>query len=759
MLTAIDGFGTLPGMNVQRILFFILLIVAVAIPASAWAPANESYRKQFAQADKLVADKKPQEAEKIFSQLAGVEWPLADLAAVRARRLAEKAGRDAQVVDWNERIVAQYPYSRFRPAAMIDLIEHHLGNNQYQPAADLAARHLQDYPETNEAQVRYNYAIALEQLGRKKEAAAQYAETAYWHIGNYAAKAEAKVNQLRRQGWIISLPPRPAIWRKITELFEIRYYYTIDVFAERYARMYPGAADAFRARLVSVDAKFARRKSKDARRQLKELAKIARKKEDKLAVALRQIRYDRQATTAKKKNLYLQAVKLPAGSPTRLDGQLALMYLEWDERNFGAAADWAEQALKDDSRFLFVPADATWHAGFGRYLAGEFQRASALFTRYLTDYPEDSNRDAVQYWLGRTRQVLGDKDGARKQYQQCFDRWKGTYYGLLAEVRLAELGKRQPLFVTQSDVPESQKILTRAMQIPALKQNWEQANGGGTALDEGARQAMEHYRDNAPDEIKPQFAAVPELLALGLDDEAIACLDFIKDRAFRTADGAYFLSVAYGLAEDNLKSIIAANEAYWAVIEGRLSDPHHLVLRRRFPLLFQEMIFPAAKKHGLDPWFAIAVIKQESAFQMKARSWAGARGLMQIMPGTGRVIARRRKIKKFRTSDLYKPEVSLDFGCWLLADYMKKTDGDIPAVLSGYNAGFGRPMRWWPAHEGRTMDELVDLVPFRETKGYIKAIMRNYEMYQRLYKDKPHQQPPRPSVFEALMKKVKLFSS
>jgi len=153
----------------------------------------------------------------------------------------------------------------------------------------------------------------------------------------------------------------------------------------------------------------------------------------------------------------------------------------------------------------------------------------------------------------------------------------------------------------------------------------------------------------------------------------------------------------------------------------------------------------------------LAVIKQESAFQIAAKSWVGARGLMQVMPGTGAYIARKRKIKGFSTKSLFKPEVSVDFGCWLLADLKQKTDGDLPAMLSGYNAGYGRPLRWWPLHDGRSYDELVELIPFAETEGYVKAIMRNYEMYLRLYNDR-RDHPPRPSLFYGLTKPVKQFT-
>ena len=87
--------------------------------------------------------------------------------------------------------------------------------------------------------------------------------------------------------------------------------------------------------------------------------------------------------------------------------------------------------------------------------------------------------------------------------------------------------------------------------------------------------------------------------------------------------------------------------------------------------------------------------------------------------------------------------MSLDFGAWWLADLLADAGSDLPAALAGYNAGIGRPRRWWATHEGRDYDELIELIPFDETRGYVLGIMRNYEMYLRLYREAaPAPEPP-----------------
>ncbi|MCZ7583316.1 MAG: lytic transglycosylase domain-containing protein [Deltaproteobacteria bacterium] len=188
----------------------------------------------------------------------------------------------------------------------------------------------------------------------------------------------------------------------------------------------------------------------------------------------------------------------------------------------------------------------------------------------------------------------------------------------------------------------------------------------------------------------------------------------------------------FSLAGDQLESIKLADQAARERRTRKLWDPNDLIARRQFPMLHFDLIEKNAKDKNLDPYLVIALIKQESAFQTEAHSWAGARGLMQVIPPTGRYIARKRGIKNY---NLFEPETSVDFGTWYFARAYHGTGGDAPRTLAGYNAGPGRATRWWGQAVGRTYDETIERIPFDETRYYVKIILRNWEMYQRLYRD------------------------
>lgn len=118
---------------------------------------------------------------------------------------------------------------------------------------------------------------------------------------------------------------------------------------------------------------------------------------------------------------------------------------------------------------------------------------------------------------------------------------------------------------------------------------------------------------------------------------------------------------------------------------------------------FGDLIFAAGKRHGVNPELVSAVIRAESAFDARALSRKGARGLMQLMPAT----ARRYGVQP---SELWTPERNIEAGVRYLAFLKRKFDGDLPKILAGYNAGEGAVTRFG------------GIPPYRETQGYVRRI-------------------------------------
>ncbi|HPG29698.1 MAG TPA: lytic transglycosylase domain-containing protein, partial [bacterium] len=123
----------------------------------------------------------------------------------------------------------------------------------------------------------------------------------------------------------------------------------------------------------------------------------------------------------------------------------------------------------------------------------------------------------------------------------------------------------------------------------------------------------------------------------------------------------------------------------------------------------------------------------ESRFRTFATSPAGACGLMQIMPGTGKWIANKTGMSFFRTADLYIPHLNIKMGAWYFAYLQKKYDDCVFLSLAAYNGGHGNVANWINQIRSDDIDEFVEKIPFRETRNYVKKVLTSYNIYKQIY--------------------------
>ena len=151
------------------------------------------------------------------------------------------------------------------------------------------------------------------------------------------------------------------------------------------------------------------------------------------------------------------------------------------------------------------------------------------------------------------------------------------------------------------------------------------------------------------------------------------------------------------------------------------------------PLRYEETIHRYSREQDIDPYLVMALIREESYFRKDALSHARANGLMQLLLSTARRMARPFKIRLNRW-DLYKPEINVRFGCVYFRTLIDRYNGKVHMALAAYNAGEHRVDRWkqqfWYAE---TDDEFIEMIPFTETRNYVKNILRNYFYYRYYY--------------------------
>ena len=181
-----------------------------------------------------------------------------------------------------------------------------------------------------------------------------------------------------------------------------------------------------------------------------------------------------------------------------------------------------------------------------------------------------------------------------------------------------------------------------------------------------------------------------------------------------------------------LKAATLANKWGWhnSVITTLAKAKYWDDLELRFPLAHQKQILVQAKKQKINPAWAFAVIRQESAFTTDARSHAGAMGLMQLMPRTARSVARSMRIPMRNRSILLNSDTNIQLGVRYLRKVKEKYKGHPVLATAAYNAGATHVKRWLPEQASLPADIWIELVPFKETRNYMKRVLTYTVIYE-----------------------------
>jgi soluble lytic murein transglycosylase len=183
------------------------------------------------------------------------------------------------------------------------------------------------------------------------------------------------------------------------------------------------------------------------------------------------------------------------------------------------------------------------------------------------------------------------------------------------------------------------------------------------------------------------------------------------------------------LSEEERISIAAVAAALGDMgTAGGFSGPDFI---ETLPRAYEWLVVPAATRYGLDPNLLLAVMRVESAFQKQIVSYAGAVGLMQIMPRTGKLIAHALGREDFTAADLLDPRLNLEFAAWYLASLIRRFDGHLPLAIAAYNGGPHNVRRWMQESAEETpLDVLLERIPFTQTHRYVRKVLVHYQAYR-----------------------------
>jgi soluble lytic murein transglycosylase len=342
--------------------------------------------------------------------------------------------------------------------------------------------------------------------------------------------------------------------------------------------------------------------------------------------------------------------------------------------------------------------NAEWRVAWVSYLTRQPQADQKLKV-FLLKYPVSANAVDALYWLGRFSERSGNPAHARSFYNKALERFPETYFAFAAADRLVKLGPGEE---------NPADYLDRIPPPPPLRP----------------------FDEPIPPSAADRWARAQALRSIAFDASA----ELELKNAFFATGSPRFLIEASQAAFD--QGHFAAGMAYARLavpsFDSRKSDELPLsTWKALYPLPYESPLRRESVKNQLDPMIVAGLIRQESTFQADIVSHANAFGLMQLLPKTAKILAKQKRIK-YAKNKLFDPEYNIELGTFYFKGLVDLT-GAPEYALAAYNAGEDRIALWKSERTYEEIPELVESIPFSETRDYVQIVLRNAAVYRMIY--------------------------
>jgi soluble lytic murein transglycosylase len=390
------------------------------------------------------------------------------------------------------------------------------------------------------------------------------------------------------------------------------------------------------------------------------------------------------------------------------EAQFLSGWLEFNRGKYAAAIKPLEQNLAKYPRSKWID-DTLWFLGMSHYFLGEWDEARTQLTR-LAKFGGSLEGGKGTYWLARIDDHLGKHDDAAAGYRQIITRYPFSWYALLARARLKagninvgpfgvdDPQPRGPTFsATVDESLASDDLIERADELIA-------AGLGTDAGIELTRGEKGFFKRNDRG----------RAFAMLLD----------RYRKAGNYNRPWELSVSYGGAALNGPPLQDAKQ-WW---------------ENAYPRAYDELVTKYQSVGKNPDYYLFSIMRKESGFDPHVVSYADAQGLLQMIPPTTMRVAKELGVP-YDPGKLYEPEYNIQMGSWYIGHLLQKFKGQIPFGAGSFNSGPRPVMKWLDLYGDRDVDELVELVPFTQTREYMKKVTENYARYRYLYANEIYEQP------------------
>jgi soluble lytic murein transglycosylase len=630
----------------------------------------------------------PDKAAKSLAEIKSDSDLLDDL-ALYFLALAQTPVNATLAVSTLDSLLSEYPTSIVTPQAAALLSELLLGKGEATRLADLADKYA-DSERRSEHAARMSLAAARGLADDDpKHAAVYFQRTRRQGAGSrYATSARLALAELRKKH--PELEPTSA-----TAIYDEAVLAGIDGAGDEQARLldlflakYPSHAKATEATIMRAKVMVKAKGRLGAADWLRERAKKASNRRTKARLLYFSAWHAWNGNDSKVAQRDFEAMlALKTGISTEQKAHYALGRIHESARRFNAAASAYRKAGRGADQSVAM--EGNFRGGWASYLAGNYAGAAWVFGN-IADAGKNasrgkaSGREEALYWQARSFEKGGRSEKASASYRTLLSEFPDGFYAYLAEKRTgltADPPKVVKLESSDDEVPvAAARVLARARAMRAANLEQFAAEEISTGLADTDASILRRI--------------LPQVLELG---------------AFNTALKTSLRLYRRGLLDE---------EQLYPYL---------------YPPAFEPIVRKEATARGLDPYLVMSLMRQESLLDTFAVSPAAAYGLMQLLLSTANRMAEDSGIGDVDALDLFKPSTNIQLGVRYLSDLAKRFNNDPVLMLAGYNAGENAADRWKERLEGLEQDEFIEQISYRETRSYVKKILRNYRNYLRLY--------------------------
>ncbi|GAC1490063.1 MAG: transglycosylase SLT domain-containing protein [Chamaesiphon sp.] len=349
-------------------------------------------------------------------------------------------------------------------------------------------------------------------------------------------------------------------------------------------------------------------------------------------------------------------------------------------------------------------AEYRWMQAQARAVAGDLKGALTWAQPITTQNSHSKYGARAAFWVGKWANQIGRQDDAKAAFEHALAEYPQSYYAWRSAVLLGwNVGDFNTVRQLDPHVvqPEMRSLPPAGSAI--FKELYE------LGQDDDAWTLWEaEFQNRTQPTVAEQFTNGLMELKVGKHKEGIDQVSKLEDREIPAEQAQY---------QDLRKQM-----AYWQAL---------------YPFPFMNIIEKWSQKRQLNSLLVTGLIRQESRFEPKVRSIAGAVGLMQVIPSTADWVAKSTNLTQY---SLENPNDNIELGTWYLDSTHRQYNNNSMLAIASYNAGSGNVSKWLQEKGSIDPDEFVETIPFEETKGYVKNVFGNYWNYLRLYNPDVSQQ-------------------